>query len=332
MTGNGEQDLGHVLRNAGRRSEPPEGVAQSVRAAVEAQWREVVAQRTRRRRRIGMSLAAAAAFVAIGLWAARPLVWSPGASLAAVRVAAGTVQAKAGWLSSWGAVGPGQALHAGETLATADNGRVALALADDVSVRLDRDTQIVLVGTRRISISRGALYVDSGARTAAHAPELLVETPAGAVHHVGTQYETRVLGSEVRIAVREGRVELDTGGGAMHSASAGEQLTISSGGNVMRSAISPYDERWKWVSATAPPFNINGRSVAEFMTWAARELGRNVVYDDAQAQADAERVLLNGSISGLSPEEALAAVLPTTPLRSEMRNGQLVVSLSAAAQ
>jgi len=227
-------------------------------------------------------------------------------------------------------VGSGQALHAGETLATASNGRLALALADNVSVRLDRDTQIVLVSARRISISRGALYVDSGTRTPAREAELLVDTPAGAVRHVGTQYETRVLGSEVRIAVREGKVELYTSGGAMHSASAGEQITISSAGNVMRSAISPYDERWNWVSATAPPFNINGRSVAEFMTWVARELGREVVYADAQARAEAERVLLNGSISGLSPEEALAAVLPTTPLRSELRNGQLVVSLSPA--
>ena len=330
MTGNGEQDLGHVLRNAGRRSEPPEEVAQSVRAVVESQWREVVAHRTRRRR-IGLSLAAAAAFIAIGLWAVRPMLWSSGASLAEIRVTTGTVQAQAGWLRSWGAVGSGQALHAGETLATASNGRVALALADDVSVRLDRDTQIVFLGARRISISHGALYVDSGARTPTHEPELLVETPAGAVHHVGTQYETRVIGSEVRITVREGKVELDTSAGTMQSASAGEQMTISSAGNVVRSAISPYDERWKWVSATAPPFNINGRSVAEFMTWAARELGRDVVYAGPAAQAEADRVLLNGSISGLSPEDALAAVLPTTPLRSDMRNGQLVVSLSSAA-
>ena len=72
-----EHDLGGVLRNAGRRSEPPEDVARSVRAAVEAQWREVIAQRTRWRR-IGLSLAAAAAFVAVGLWAARPALLGPG--------------------------------------------------------------------------------------------------------------------------------------------------------------------------------------------------------------------------------------------------------------
>jgi ferric-dicitrate binding protein FerR (iron transport regulator) len=231
-------------------------------------------------------------------------------------------------------VGPGQALFAGETLATSANGRLALALADRVSVRLDRDTRITLLGPGRISVSRGALYVDSGMPSDSPAPGLLVETPAGAVHHLGTQYEARVMGpsSEVRVSVREGRVELDTRRGAMHRAAAGEQLSVSAAGTVVRSAVLPYDPRWRWVVATAPAFNIDGHSVAEFLTWSARELGRDIVYADAATQAQAARVMLSGSISGLSPDQALAAVLPTTPLRSEVRNGQLLVSLSEASR
>jgi hypothetical protein len=325
-----ERDLDGVLRNAGRRSDPPEDVAQSVRVAVEAQWRKVIAQRVRRRR-IRLSLAAAAACAALGLWAARPVLLGSGERMAEVRFATGSVVATAGWLRGWGSVGSGQALFAGETLATSASGRLALALADGVSVRLDRDTRVTLLGPGRISVSRGALYVDSGIPTDSPAPELLVETPAGAVHHLGTQYEARVMSSsEVRIAVREGRVELDTSTGAMHRAAAGEQLTVSATGIVVRSAVSPYDQRWRWVVATAPGFDIEGHSVAEFLTWAARELGRDIVYADAATQAEAVRVMLSGSISGLSPDQALAAVLPTTPLRSEMRNGQLLVSLSEA--
>lgn len=325
-----EHGLDGVLRNAGRRSEPPEEMAQAVRAAVEAQWREVIAGRARRRR-IGLSLAAGAALLALGLWAARPALLGSAVRLAEVRYAVGSVQAKAGWLPGWRAVAPGQALFAGETLATSATGRLALTLADGVSIRLDRGTQVTLVGGKRVDLSRGALYVDSGART--EAPELLVETPAGAVHHLGTQYEARVIApSAVRIAVREGRVELDTSTGATHRATAGEQMTVSSGGSVVRSTVSPYDERWQWVAATAPPFNIDGRSVAEFLTWAARELGRDVVYADAATQAQADRVMLSGSIAGLSPDQAVAAVLPTTPLRCEMRDGQLLVSLGAAGQ
>lgn len=330
---NAERDLSGVLRNAGRRSGPPEDVAHAIRAAVEAQWREVIAQRTRRRR-IGLSLAAAAVCAALGLWAAGPgpVLLGSGERMAEVRFTVGSVQGKAGWLRGWGAVGPGQALFAGETLATSATGRLALALPDRVSVRLDRDTQVTLLGRGRISLSRGAVYVDSGAPTGSQGPGLRVETAAGAVHHLGTQYEARMIGSsEVQIAVREGRVELDTSTGAMHRAAAGEQITVSSAGTVVRSALSPYDERWHWVAATAPAFDIDGHSVAEFLTWAARELGRDVVYADAATEAEAARVMLSGSISGLSPDQALAAVLPTTPLHSQVRDGQLLVSLSAAS-
>jgi hypothetical protein len=328
-----EHDLGGVLRNAGRRSGPPEDVAQSVRAAVEAQWRGVIAQRVRRRR-IGLSLAATAALAALGLWAARPELLGSGERMAEVRYAVGSVQAKAGALRGWMAVGPGQTLFVGETLATSATGRLALALADGVSVRLDRDTRVTLLSGTRMAIWRGALYVDSGAPTDSRGgPELLVETPAGAVHHLGTQYEARVIGSsEIQIAVRKGKVEIDTSTGAMHRAAAGEQMTVSSAGAVVRSALSPYDEHWQWVAATAPAFSIDGHSVAEFLTWAARELGRDVVYADAATQSEAARVILSGSISGLTPDQALAAVLPTTPLRSQMLNGQLLVSLSEASR
>ncbi len=327
---NGERDVEDVLRNAGRRSEPPEEVVRSVRAAVEGQWREVVARRARRRR-IGLSLAAGVAFVAMALWAARP--WLPGTAdeqMASVSVAAGSATVKAGWLGRWQPVEPHQSLRVGEQLETASSGRVALTLSDGLSLRLDHDTLVSLVDSRHIAISRGALYVDSGSQRPASGRGLQIVTPAGAIHHLGTQYETRVVGSEVRIAVREGKVELDAGGGTTHRASAGEQIVVSSAGSVERSAVTPYDARWAWVSATAPSFDIDGRPVGDFLTWVGRELGCDVVYADSRTQAEASRVLLSGSISGLNPGDALAAVLPTTPLRGEVRSGQLVVSLSGS--
>ena len=54
------------------------------------------------------------------------------------------------------------------------------------------------------------------------------------------------------------------------------------------------------------------------------------MYADSQTQAEAARVLLSGSISGLNPGDALAAVMPTTPLWGEVRSGQLLVSLSGS--
>jgi ferric-dicitrate binding protein FerR (iron transport regulator) len=321
---NGEQDVGHVLRNAGRRAEPPEELRRSVRAAVEAQWREAVAWRARRRR-VGLSVAAGIALVAVSLWIAQSAFQAPGEQMAEVRVATGALQARSGWLARWQPLAPRQVLGVGEELETGSNGRAALALPDNLSVRLDHDTRVRFVDPTHIAISSGALYVDSGV---GQSPGLQIVTPAGAVRHLGTQYEARLVGSDVLIAVREGKVEIATSTGATHRAAAGEQMTISSSGSVQRSTISPYDAHWEWTSATAPPFDIDGRSVADFLTWVARELGRDVMYADAQAQAEASRVRLSGSIAGLSPDDALAAVLPTTPLRSELRSGQLFVTLS----
>jgi ferric-dicitrate binding protein FerR (iron transport regulator) len=332
---NTEHDVGNVLRSAGRRCDPPEDLQRSVRAAVEAEWREVIAVRSvgRRRRRVGFSVAAAVVLAGVALWAARPVFQTSGRKMAAVSVAMGSVRAKASWLGGWQPVTVHQALRVGETLATSPDGRVALALSDNLSIRLDHDTRIAFCDPQRITIESGAVYVDSGRGEQPSAGEgLQIVTPVGAVHHIGTQYEARIIGTEVRIAVREGKIELETRAGAMHRAAAGEQMTISSAGSVVRSAVSPYGARWQWVSATAPSFDIEGRTLAEFLTWAARELGREVVFDSAASQAEAARVRLSGSIAGLSPENALAAVLPTTPLRSELRSGQLLVSFSSATR
>jgi hypothetical protein len=250
--------------------------------------------------------------------------------MASVSVTAGSVQAKSGWLGGWQSVGAHETLRVGEQVETASSGRVALALADGLSVRLDHDTLVSLVDSRHIAISRGALYVDSGSQRVPIGPGLQIVTPAGAIRHLGTQYEARVVGSEVRIAVREGKVELDAGGGTTHRASAGEQIVVSPAGSVERSAVTPYDTRWGWVSATAPSYDIDGRSVGDFLAWVGRELGCDIVYANSRTQAEASRVLLSGSISGLNPGDALAAVLPTTPLRGEVRGGKLVVSLGGS--
>lgn len=327
-----ERDVGDVLRNAGRRSDPPEDLVRSVRAAVEAQWREVVAVRAvQRRRRVGFAVAAGVVLAGVAIWAARPLLLPHGATMASVSLSVGSVRAKTGWLGRWAAVGTHRALRVGETLATSPDGRAALALADHLSVRLDHDTRIALVDSETISIESGAVYVDSGHGTESPGA-LQVVTPVGAVHHVGTQYEARIVGADVRIAVREGKVEVDAGGGTTHRAAAGEQMTISSTGSVTRSSVAPYGGRWQWVLATAPSFDIEGHTLADFLSWAGRELGRDVVFASPDAEAEAARVRLSGSIGGLSPDDALAAVLPTTPMRSEMRNGQLVVSFSSAAR
>ncbi len=80
----------------------------------------------------------------------------------------------------------------------------------------------------------------------------------------------------------------------------GEQLLLT-GTGVQRSALPPYDGQWAWVASVTPPFEIEGRSVAEFLAWAARETGREVAYTTPAAAQRAQGIVLRGSVSGLAP-------------------------------
>ncbi len=81
----------------------------------------------------------------------------------------------------------------------------------------------------------------------------------------------------------------------------------------------------------APPFDIDGRPVREFLEWAARELGREIVFETPESEAEANRAVLSGSTVGLTPSEAIAAVLPTTRLRSVQRTDQILIALDGTA-
>jgi hypothetical protein len=82
--------------------------------------------------------------------------------------------------------------------------------------------------------------------------------------------------------------------------------------------------------AVVPQFDIADRSLDAFLHWAARETGRKLTYVDTAAQTAAERVKLRGSIAGLSPDVALAAVLSTTQLRRIETNDELIsIALTA---
>ena len=320
-----ESGIARVLRAAGPRSEPSDDLKHAVRAAVHAEWRSTVARRGRRRR-AWLALAASVTIAALALWMGQSYFATPGAVVASVSRVVGAVESHGGMWGQSQAVNVSTQLHAGQTLSTGAEGRVALQLQDGVSLRLDHDTSIAFVNAGRIDVRSGAVYVDSGAESVA-SNALRVGTPAGVIWHVGTQYEARIVKDGTRIRVREGRVDLLPDTGAPQTAHVGEQLFITSSGNIERGAIAPADAEWSWASSSAPPFDINGRPVRELLAWVGRELGREVVFANPESEEVADRAVLSGSMDDLAPSEALAAVLPTTRLRASEREGMIEISL-----
>jgi hypothetical protein len=127
--------------------------------------------------------------------------------------------------------------------------------------------------------------------------------------------------------VREGLVAIGQRGSDVVG-KAGERLTLQ-GGQVSRSALASNAGSWAWVGSITPPFAIEGRSVDEFLAWAGRETGRRVVYSSAEAAQRARAIVLKGSVSGLTPDAAVTAVLSTTTLRPELDDGRIRVDAAS---
>lgn len=322
-----EQDLARLLRAAGQRARPSAQAMEEVRLAVEAEWRATVAARNRRRQWTYMSAAASVAVAAVALWIARPLYLATGAPIASVARVEGTVQFREGTDAPWQRVAAASQLRADTELQTAADGRVAIELANGVDLRMDSGTRLALNGPGRASLGQGAVYVDSGPGAEGRASDFTIDTGQGEVRHLGTQYEARLLDGALRVGVREGLVAVRRDGSDFVG-SAGEQLVIE-GTQVVRSALSPSDPQWNWTGDVIPPFDIEGRSVDAFLAWAARETGRKVVYPSADVERRAQETLLRGSVTGLTPDAAVEAVLSTTALRPSI--GQDHIRIEAIA-
>jgi ferric-dicitrate binding protein FerR (iron transport regulator) len=321
-----DTDLAALLAAAGPRGRAtPEAMA-GVRAAVEAEWRATVAARRRRRQFTSWAAAAGVATAAIAVWIARPAYVPGDAVVASVTRVVGEVQQDTGD-GRWSVLASSGTLEAGTRLRTNDGGRIALRLTDGVEVRLDSGTLVAFDDAAHARLSQGAVYVDSRAESGAAAADFELATPSGRVRHLGTQYEARLAGDGLRVAVREGRVQVGTPTGAVQAA-AGEQLVISDAG-VERAALAVDAAAWDWLATVTPPFTLEGRSVQEFLEWAGRETGRSVVFASHEAARRARTVTLSGTVEGLTPDEAVAAVLSTTTLRAEIEAGRIRVEPAA---
>ncbi|HEX9208597.1 MAG TPA: FecR family protein [Steroidobacteraceae bacterium] len=305
-------DLEALLLAAGARLQPPPEVAAQVRAAVEAEWRVTVAARQPRRRYTPwLAAAASVAALAAGVWLVAPQVMQGSTDVATVARVAGDVAVRHGQDASWQPLRAAATLQRGDEIRTAADGRVALRRTDGLDLRLDAATTVALNDADTARLTAGRIYVDAGVAGSA-ARDFVVATTLGQVRHLGTQYMAGIADGRLVVAVREGSVAVEDGREPV-IARAGESLTIGSDGRVARGTVAPQQDDWAWAQSIVPEFAIEGRSLDEFLGWAARETGRQLVYASADAAREAEGIQLKGSVSGMTPEAAVAAVLTTTP-------------------
>ncbi len=327
-----EESLQGLLREMAPEAEPAPEVRERVRQAVAAEWRAAVAPvpkaATRRWQRPGLALAASLAVAAVALGVLQSGPPAPAPVMATLTRLSGAVESGLG--AGWQPVTEGQSLRVGQQLVTGPQGKAALTLAKGVTLRLDTDTRIALAGIDRVVVERGAVYLDSGLDSGEGAEagsRLQIDSAFGSTRHLGTQYEVRVLPGEMQVSVREGQVAVtgEARGGTPAVAQAGEQVSITNTGALTRRTVDRQDPRWNWIADVTPPYAIEDRRLTEFLAWVCRETGRELIFASPQVKVAAEEIILRGSVAGLSPDAALAAVMATTNLSYADDNGRLTI-------
>lgn len=319
-------DVAALIRLAGRRPAVPEDVAARVRAAAHEHWQSGLRQRARARWLWrGAALAAAASIVLAIAWSLLRVEPSPGGppALASVRVESLVGPARAGGRP----LQAGAEVPAGSGIETGKGGRVAVRLPSGHSVRLDESSRIRILERLALALDRGAVYVDSGVHARTAEP-LSLRTPLGEIRETGTQFEVRLEADSVRIRVREGSVALRAADG-LHQVDAGTELAADGRGAAMTREIPGYGPEWEWITRIAPMPELEGLSVRAFLDRITREGGWALHFANEEAARHAAETVLQGSVSGMTPEQALEAVLPTCGMIHRIEEGRLIVDRSA---
>lgn len=307
-----DASIEELLREVGARDEPSAEVARDVMSAVHAEWRDIVQQRQRQQRVVAWRYAAGVALAVLVSTFAYRFMASEQAQVASIvhgHVLASTEDDTDPKVRAVGGI-----IRVGDIVQTEVQTRAAVSFPDGLSLRLDHGTRITVDASDRITLAAGAVYIDAPSDGAEQDHALTVNTIAGSVQHIGTQYEVRTQGDAMLVSVREGRVVV-TSPSSSNTGEAGQVIRLNTDGELTRSMLPPTDPYWQWTLQAAPTFDIDNRSLAAFLQWISRETGRQLVYSTPQAEAAAADVKLRGSIEGLDADAALAAVLSTTQFR-----------------
>jgi ferric-dicitrate binding protein FerR (iron transport regulator) len=268
------------------------------------------------RKRAALGTAAAAALVAAFLYVGGgPAPGVPTPLVARVEQVQGVVTTANG-----ARLGAGSGVVAGTRLDSGE-GQIGLRLAGGGSLRIAPRSRVVLVGGDEVELLAGALYFDSEAQRTA---EFAVVTDLGRIRDVGTQFLVRLGDEQLDVGVREGRVDV-TRGAASDTAGAGERLVASQAANdLRRDSIPTFGGDWEWAERLAPPFDINGRTLGEFLAWFEAQTGRTVVFADAAVERAKRPAILSGSVD-LPPMQKLSAVLAVNDLTYVLEGERVVI-------
>jgi ferric-dicitrate binding protein FerR (iron transport regulator) len=330
-----------LLRRTGSRPAVPTDRAARVAAAAKAHWRGEMRRAARRRWAWGaLPVAAVLGAIAVGLGLLGRRGPDAGGVANVGPAARIEMVSEAAWLQIAGRDSParmrvGDSLVAGAEIATEQRGRVALRLSTGHSVRLDTGTRLRIVDARAIALERGAIYVDSRTLEGdGPTGPIEIRTPLGTIRDTGTQFEVRWLPAALRVRVREGRIAFDTSHMVVDVAAGQEvesrQDLANAPDALVRRVVPAVGAALDWIDGITPMPDIYGRSLQSFLGWMARERGLRLAFATPETAAAARRIVLTGSIAGMTPDQALDSVLATCRMSYRIEGQVLRVEPSSS--
>lgn len=200
---------------------------------------------------------------------------------------------------------------------------LSVKLASGLVVRAAPGSKLTFDDASHLNLEKGQLFVDSNA--AKGNDSLIIETTLGNIRHLGTQYLVEYDRDRLAVAVREGVIALQKPSQAkpIATAAVGEQLSVAAiaPDTIERARVSATDERWKWIEVVPSPIDIDGLRLDSFIQWYQRETGRRVTLQNADPDTR-----LNGSVIGLTPDEALAAIAVAVELQVAYENDTVLIN------
>lgn len=330
-----EQTMARLLRLSGSRASVSKDAESRVYARVLREWQAATrapeservyrrvhrewsrsSRRPGRFRRFAVPMAAAAAtlIVAVIVMQQPPVDSLPAPIGSIARVSGGATA---------GGPAAGDPVRAGDRLATAKGEGIGIALRDGESVRLDENTTLVAVDRDHFRLLRGRIYADTG-DFLYRQRALVVDTAFGAVTDVGTQFVVALDDERLDVAVREGRVDV-VRDDEKYVAVAGERLGVSRDDGATVAPVALRGAFWDWATVLAPPFELENKSLLDFLRWAARETGRELVFANDDLRMAAMRIDLHGSVADFTPLEALESVMSGTRLHYRVEADRIVI-------
>lgn len=334
-----DETMARLLRMAGTRSPIPEDVEARVYARVQNEWRASSEQPDSARvyakvhrqwkkeqprswlRRMAMPVALAATMLV-----AITVVMQPSPPVPA-NVHVGTVVRVVG--DDGGDVLPavGHTVIAGERLSTGPGQRMSLNLDNAASLRIDEQTILLVEAKDEFRLVQGRVYADTG-DFMYRDRRLVITTSMGTVTDIGTQFAVALADDLIDVAVREGRVDVNRNT-EQFVAVAGERLQVHRRDGATVDLLSTHDAYWNWAAMVAPGFDIENKSLLDFLRWAARETGRELVFGSNELRMSAMRTDLHGSVSDFDPLEAVESVLLTTNFKFRIDVDKIVIEENA---